>query len=328
MKRTAFATLKPKRGERTYGMVPVPGVTPPWELPVFVIRGARDGPALVVTAGIHAAEYPGIGAAIHTGRTLDPGSLRGTVVIVALVNTPGFYERTMFTNPRDGKNINRVFPGRAGGTAAERVAHFLTTELFTGADAYVDLHGGDMIESLIPFSVYQLKGSEAVDATSAQLAEALDLDYILAVPPGALQGSSYAAAAGMGVPALIAEAGQQGIYDPAAQARHVRVLANVMIRLGMTDGTEQRYGTPRRLARFAWQYAEAQGLFYPTVAVGDIVTAGQVVGEVRDLFGEVRQTLHADVGGPVLFLVTALAVNPGNPLMGIGTDEPGPSRAG
>jgi predicted deacylase len=328
VKRTAFATLKPKRGERAHGVVPVPGVKPPWELPVFVIRGTKDGPTLAVTAGIHAAEYPGIAAAIQTGRTLDPQSVRGTVIIISPVNTPGFYERAMYTNPRDGKNINRVFPGRADGTPSERLAHFLVEELFTGTDAYLDLHGGDMIESLIPFSVYQLTGKEKVDATSAGLAEALDLDYILAVPAGSLQGSSYAAAAALGLPALIAEAGQQGIYDSAAQARHLRGLANVMIRLGMTEGTEQRYGIPKRLARFAWLYADAQGLFYPSVAVGDLVSAGQVVGEVRDLFGETLQTLHAEVGGPVLFLVTALAVNKSNPLMGIGSDEPGESRAG
>jgi predicted deacylase len=281
-----------------------------------------------VTAGIHATEYPGIAAAIQTGRTLDPETLRGTLIVVSPVNTPGFHERTMYTNPRDGKNINRVFPGRADGAPSERLAHYLMEELFTGADAYLDLHGGDMIESLIPFSVYQLTGNEAVDGTSAELAEALDLDYILAVPSGALQGSSYAAAASRGIPALIAEAGQQGIYDSAAVARHVRGLSNVMIRLGMTAGTEQRYGIPKRLARFAWLYAGAQGLFYPSVAVGDLVSAGQVVGEVRDFFGEILQTLHADVSGPVLFLVTALAVSTGNPLMGVGTEEPGESRAG
>jgi predicted deacylase len=328
MSRTYFAELKPKRGTRVQGVVSVPGVDPAWELPAFVIRGAKDGPTLAVTAGVHAAEYAGIAAAIQAGRTLDPQQLRGTVIIVPLVNTPGFYERSMYTNPRDGKNINRTFPGRSNGSTAERVTHFLTKELFTGADAYLDLHGGDVIESLIPFSLYQLTGKDEVDARSAELAEALDLDYILAVPPDSLHGGSYTAAAALGIPALIAEAGQQGIYDSAAAARHSRGLTNVLIRLGMVDGTEQRYGIPKRLARFAWLYADAQGLFYPSVAVGDLVQDGQNVGEIRDLFGEPLQTLHAEVSGPVLFLVTALAVNKGNPLMGVGTEEPGRSRAG
>lgn len=328
MSRTSFADLKPRRGQRLQRIVSVPGIEPAWDLPVFVIRGAQDGPTLAVTAGVHAAEYAGIAAAITLGRALDPQTLRGTVIIVALVNTPGFYERSMYTNPRDGKNVNRVFPGRARGSPSERVTHFLTEELFRGADAYLDLHGGDMIESLVPFSLYQLTGNEKVDAASAELAEALDLDYILAVPPGALQGSSHAAAAALGIPALIAEVGQQGIYDAAAEARHVRGVTNAMIRLGMTDGTEQRYGIPKQLARFAWLYAEAQGLFYPSVAVGSLVTAGQTVGEVRDLFGEPLQTLRAEVDGPVLFLVTALAVSKGNPLLGVGTPEPGESRGG
>lgn len=319
MSRTTFANLKPKRGERAQGFVTVPGIDPPWELPGFVIRGAGDGPTLAVTAGVHAAEYAGIAAAMNAGRTADPQTLRGTLIVVPLVNAPGFYERTMYTNPRDGKNINRVFPGRADGSPAERVAHFLIQELITGADAYLDLHGGDMIESLIPFSMYQLTGKDDVDARSSELAEALDLDYILAVPAGSLRGASYGEAAALGIPALIAEAGQQGIYDKAAEARHARGLGNAMIRLGMLDGTEQRYGIPKRLARFAWLYADREGLFYPSVAVGDLVQPGQAVGEIRDLFGESLQTLQAEVAGPVLFLVTALAIRKGDPLMGIGT---------
>jgi hypothetical protein len=58
------------------------------------------------------------------------------------------------------------------------------------------------------------------------------------------------------------------------------------------------------------------------------VQAGQTVGEIRELFGEPLQTLQAEVSGPVLFLVTALAVNKGSPLMGVCTEEPGRSRAG
>lgn len=318
MSKASFAGLKPGRGERAHGMVKIPGVEPAWDVPAYVIRGKETGPALVITAGIHCAEYPGIAAALRVAQETDPAELRGNLIVVPLVNTPGFYERSMYTNPRDGKNINRTFPGKADGTPAERVTHFLTTELIKGADAYIDLHGGDLIEALIPFTLYQRTGKDALDKQSEAIAAAFDLDFILAAGADAVPGASHTAAAAMGIPAVIAEVGQQGIFESASVERHVRGIRNAMIRLKMVEGQEVLYANPRRLERFEWLRAKAEGLYYPSVGAGQNVEKGQAIGEVRDLLGEVRQELKAPESGPVLFVVTALAVRKGDPLIGIG----------
>ena len=78
---------------------------------------------------------------------------------------------------------------------------------------------------------------------------------------------------------------------------------------------------PVRLSRFEWMYADTAGTYYPVVAAGDIVRPNQMIGELRDVFGEVLQTLPSPAGGPVLFLVTALAVKKGDPLLGIGVAD-------
>src|SRR5438046_6257887 len=103
MSRTQFGGLAPDPGQRAVGWVGVPGVEPPWEMPAFVIRGRQPGPTLAVTAGIHAAEYPGIASATRLARDVDPAALRGTLIVVPPVNSPGFYERTMYTNPEHGQ---------------------------------------------------------------------------------------------------------------------------------------------------------------------------------------------------------------------------------
>ncbi len=321
MSRTGFASLAAEPGQRVQGWVRVPGTEPAWELPAVVCRGRRPGPTLAVTAGIHAAEYPGIASAVRLARDTDPSQLRGTLIVVPLVNSPGFYERSMYTNPRDGKNINRTFPGDAAGTAAQQVTHFLTTELIAGADAYIDLHGGDLIEGLVPFAIYQRTGRAEVDATSQALADAYGLDYVLAAPPDAVPGSSYTAAARLGVPAIIAEVGQQGIYDQGSVIRHLTGLRSVLQQLRMLEGQPTPVTKPARLSRFVWMYADTAATYHPVVAAGDIVKQGQVIGELRDVFGEVLQTMRAPAGGPVLFLVTALAVRKGDPLIGIGVAE-------
>src|SRR2546427_11909224 len=97
----------------------------------------------------------------------------------------------MSTNPVDGKNINRTFPGDPAGSAAQRVTHFLTTELITGADAYIDLHGGDLIEGLVPFALYQQTGRADLDSRAQALADAYGPDYVLGAPAAALGGTSY-----------------------------------------------------------------------------------------------------------------------------------------
>ncbi|MGH2348595.1 MAG: succinylglutamate desuccinylase/aspartoacylase family protein [bacterium] len=308
----------PAPGESARVIATVPGIEPQWPIPVTVVRGLGDGPRLTVTAGIHAAEYPGIAAAIRLGREINPENLQGTLVIAAPVNLPGFYERAVYVNPIDGQNINRVFPGRPDGSPAERVAHFLMTEVIAGSDAFVDLHGGDMVEALVPFALYMTLGGNDVERRSREIAGAYDLDYIIAGPPGTVSGAAYAAAASAGIPAVIAEVGQQGIYDQVSVARHLHGLRNVLIRLGMLTGVVERKVRPTYLSGSKWLHTDRDATYHPFVEVGEQVEEGQTIGELRDLFGETLQVLKAPATGPVLFLVTALAVKKGDPLIGIG----------
>src|SRR5215211_6007784 len=72
-----------------------------YQWPFFSLAGRQDGPTFLVTAGIHAAEYTGVEAAIRLGQQLDPAEVNGTVVIIPLLNRPGFYERSIYVNPED-----------------------------------------------------------------------------------------------------------------------------------------------------------------------------------------------------------------------------------
>ncbi len=117
--------------------------------PVTTVTGASPGPVILVTAGVHGGEYPAIEAAIRLTTSLDPAALRGTVVIMPVVNLPAFWSRSMFVCPIDGLNPNRMFPGHPDGSYSEQLVYALTTELIAHADAYIDLHGGDIVEDLV-----------------------------------------------------------------------------------------------------------------------------------------------------------------------------------
>ena len=123
------------------------------ELPCFEARGAADGPHLCLIAGIHGGEYSSIAAVVRFMNELDERAL-GRITAVPIVSMTSFRARVAFVVPEDGKNLNRCFPGSAGGTFSEVLAHHVFDELIAPGDVLVDLHGGDMVEALEPFTLY------------------------------------------------------------------------------------------------------------------------------------------------------------------------------
>src|SRR5436190_14778897 len=182
----------PAAGSRVAGRFTFAGDTglEKYDWPYIAISGVSSGPVALVTAGIHAAEYTGIEAAIRLGRSLDPREVRGTIVIIPLLNRPGFYERSIYVNPEDNDNLNRLFPGDAKGTWGQRFAHHLLTEIVTKFDHAIDLHAGDLIEDLTPFVIYRETGDAARDAKIVAMANAYGAERaVKSAPTGERPGS-------------------------------------------------------------------------------------------------------------------------------------------
>ena len=294
-------------GTTTRGVLDAP-LTPATRLPYTVVRGAEAGPTLLVTAGVHGAEYASMDAAYRLADT-DPGTLRGTLVVLPIVNPSAFWQRSIYVNPIDGRNLNRLFPGRIRGTYAEQLAAWLHEEFLSRADALIDLHGGDLVEALEPFSIYT-RGHEP----SRQLALAVGLPHLIASES---RGMTYEVTRTHGIPAVIAEASGQGLRGASDVSLLVEGVGHAMRHLGMVPGNPEP-STVTEHDALAWLTAPASGLWHPGVAAGDVVVPGQEVGTLRDMTGQEPRPFHAPAGGIVLFIVTSLAMNEGDPLIGIG----------
>ena len=292
------------------------------DIPVVELTGAANGPRLTVLAGVHGCEYAPMAALRRWTRALAERELRGSVCAVPVLNVPAFRARTPFVVPDDGKNLNRCFPGNPAGTVADRLAYAAFTQLIVGSDALVDVHAGDMVEALEPFALYDAGASEA---KALELAAAYGLGYVMRQEPGpdrAVGGTTSTAAAEIGIPAIIAEAGGCGLIEPAAVNAHVRGLDRVLALLGMADdlaADEAPAGPPTHLRRFLWLRSNCEGWWEPVVRPGEPVTEGQLLGAVSSLDGaQVLQMLHAPSPGVPLFVTSSPAVAADGLLLGLG----------
>jgi hypothetical protein len=290
------------------------------EVPVIEVTGTGDGPRLTVLAGVHGCEYASMAAVRRWASGLGERDLRGRVVAVPVLNLPAFRARTPFVLPDDGKNLNRCFPGDPAGTLADRLAYDAFTQLISGSDALVDAHTGDMVEALEPFALYDTGPAEA---RARELASAYGLGYVIRQEPGpdrAVGGSTSAAAAEVGIPAIIAEAGGCGLVERAAVDAHVRGLDRILAVLGMTGPPAPDASPgPAHLRRFLWVRCADEGWWEPSVGPGEPVAQGQVLGTVSSLDGaRLLQTITAPAAGVPLFVTSSPAVAADGLLLGLG----------
>jgi predicted deacylase len=309
-------TLTAHAGQKVTGVNQFAVDGKPFTLPMYLINGVQEGPTLVLTGGIHAAEYASIAAALELGQTLDPAKIKGQVIIVPVVNQAGFPARSIYVNPMDNINLNRVFPGKADGGPTEQIAAWVFTHVMKQADYFIDLHGGDLVEALVPFTLFPEVGEAAVDKASLELAEVFGIEYL--VRKEGNSGSTFSAVAGAGIPAILVESGGQGIWPREAVALLTDGVERVMRHYGMREGGKPAPVHTIVLNDFIWLRSQHTGFWYPAVEVGENVAAGQSLGVVKDVWGTVLQTPVAPASGRVLFLVSSLAINEGDPLLSIG----------
>ena len=209
---------------------------------LLAVEELRGADALV--AGTHGCEYPPILALQRVRRKLDPERLRGTVILVHIANLPSFLGRTVSYSQVDGKNLNRVYPGRPDGTLSERIADALYTVVIQRADVLVDMHGCDGNEALRPYVYTTVTGDPETDRLSRDLAMAFGLDTIVLERGWSPDPSAHVytewAARGLGKPAISTETGGLGSSSEELVATAERGVWNVLRHLRRRHPPGQR----------------------------------------------------------------------------------------
>jgi uncharacterized protein len=287
--------------------------------PAFVATGG-EGPHLTVLGGIHGCEYSSIAAVMRVMHELDPSELRGTITAVPVVSRQSFDRRSPFVVPEDGKNLNRAFPGSYDGTYTDVLARSIFDTFVAPADFLVDLHGGDLVEALEPFALYD---ESDVEEQARGIAVAMGLPYVVREGrrEGGLAGMTSSAAAAAGIPAVIAEAGGCGRLEESATALLAGGVVNVLRHLEMLPGDPAPpHPALRSVGGFVWLHSEGGGWWEAAAGAGTEVAEGDLLGRVRNLWGDEVEQIRAPADGVVLFVTTSAAVTEHRLLLGLGTE--------
>jgi len=302
------------------GRVDGPGVL----IPVVELDSELPGPLVVITANLHGDECTGIGAIHRLLSTLPSAIQAGRIRCYPSLNPAGLMSGSR-GYPGDAMDPNRAFPGSPVGTAAQRHAHRIWTDILRAApQALIDLHTDS--GSAIPYAIIDrvIRGADPVQliASCQALAEASGLTVLQEYPkeryrrfeldhslPGAVVN-------GPGIPAVTLEIGPRRRIDAHAVDCCVTAVEGILGFLGVLKKSSSAHES--RVCTDGWRRENGPrtgrvGVLVPLRSPGSHFERGDVLAEIRSLEGDCLERLNARVAGFVVALPELSHVPIGTP---------------
>lgn len=286
----------------------------PVTMPVVVVHGRRDGPHLFVCAALHGDEINGVEIIRRLLRLSALKRLRGTLIAVPVVNVLGFLSQSRYLPDR--RDLNRSFPGSAGGSLASRLARLFLHEIVSRSTHGIDLHSGAAHRDNFP----QIRGN-LDDPETARMGQAFGVPVV--INAGFREGSLREAAAEHGVPVIVYEAGEALRFDEPSVRAGVKGIVRVMRELGMLPArrTRRRERKPLIIRSSRWIRAPHSGLLRSVSPLGAQVAKGDVLGVIADPFGQNEVEVLASTDGIVIGKTNLPLVHEGDGLFHLARHE-------
>lgn len=283
-------------------------------MPVTVFHGSADGPTIWINAAIHGDELNGVEIVNQVMASLDPKTLRGTVLAVPVVNIHGFITGNRYLPDR--RDLNRSFPGSKKGSLASRLANLFMTEIVSKCEVGIDLHTAGNNRTNLP----QIRAN-LDDPRTRELGEVFGARLMLHAKTRS--GTLRSAGTKAGAAVLLYEAGEPMRFNDYAINAGVNGVRRVLNHLDMADfdGPPPDEVPLSRSSR--WVRASRSGVIRLEVDIGDMVEAKQQMGTIIDAFGKRLSTIRASRSGLVIGRTMYPLGNQGDALVHIATLEDG-----
>ncbi|MBF0628994.1 MAG: succinylglutamate desuccinylase/aspartoacylase family protein [Magnetococcales bacterium] len=303
-----MAGIRVKPGEHAVASIPVTRLHThtPLDLTVHVFHGVKAGPTLFVSAALHGDELNGVEICRRLMRDRALRGLRGTLLVIPVVNVLGFLHHSRYFP--DHRDLNRSFPGLAKGSLAARTAELFMRQIVARATHGIDLHAGTRQR----FNLPQTRGM-ADCVVVEEMARAFHAPVHLYTD--FLEGSLRGAAHAVGVPVLLYEGGEAMRLDEVAIHAGLKGILGVMRHLGMlSEGVKTQ--TPKWWTAHSsrWVRAPESGMMWAVKRVGSHVRKGELLGYVANPLGREIIEVHAEREGVIIGHTNHPLVNQGDAL--------------
>ncbi len=282
----------------------------PIHIPVFIARAKKEGPTLLLMAGMHGDETNGIEIMRRLIKSKAYIPKCGTVIAIPVFNVYGFINHQR--NLPDGKDLNRSFPGSKKGSLASRMAYFFTTQILPQIDFGIDFHTGGASRNNHP----QIRSAMA-SASEVELAKAFGAPLVIKSP--FREKSLRKTAAKAGKPILLFEGGETLRMRKQAVEIGVEGALRVMRFLGMRSSAKEIEIPSVFISATVWIRSKHSGMHHAFIRNGSQVEKNQILGVITDPFGQFEKKIKAPISGVVLGLNNFPVVNMGDALLHIGS---------
>jgi hypothetical protein len=251
----------------------------PTQLPIRVIRSKKDGPIVFVSAAIHGDELNGIEIIRRLRKLNILKKLKGTLILVPVVNVYGMMNLSRYLPDR--RDLNRSFPGSQKGSLAGRVAKIFFDEIVSKCDLGIDLHTASIHKSNLP----QVRTNIDNEYTF-RLAKAFEAPVVL--HSELRDGSLRAVSQEKGVPILLYEAGEALRFDEQSIRIGVKGVVNVLRANEMLPQVTSKKSkkTPIVTKESKWIRSAESGMLRTIKALGDTVLKNDVIAFIDEPLGE------------------------------------------
>lgn len=264
----------------------------PLTLPAGLISGREDGPTATFIATQHGNEWNGIAGCHELFSRLDPGEMRGRVVLLPIANPLAFLEKRR-TSSIDSSDMNRCYGSRSIRRPTEKIAHAILTEIIPRSNFVFDLHTGGPGEYLPCVAVM---GRERLP-----LAFSLNLGCVFCGGKGRHRGGLIPAGEELGVPSFLVEMGRGRAIQQDRVGVFVEGALNFLRHVGILAGPAASREQPV-FEHKVWVSSPRSGFFEPTVHLGQKVSEGQSVCRVTPLFSPKPVEVTSPQDGIIIYL--------------------------
>ena len=281
-------------------------------IPIIVERSKKEGPVVLLTAGLHGDEINGteIVRELIVKKINKPK--RGTIICIPVINIFGFVNQTR--EFPDGRDLNRIFPGSKTGSLASQFAYYILKEIIPHIDYAIDFHAG---------------GAQRFNAPQIRIvpnnAELKTLSDVFGAPftlySNNISGSFRSSCDKMNVKMLLFEGGKSVDINNGVTKEAVEGTKRFLLHFGMLKNKHE-ISKPHQtiyIETSDWIRANFSGMFHGLKQIGNFVAKGELLATISDPFGKVSHKLKAPHAGYLINVNDAPIVYQGDAVFHIST---------